>query len=915
MISLTMQMIDGAPVYSATDLVGYLACQHLTALDRAAVDGVVPLPWAHDAELEVLRKRGFEHERRFRATLEGEGKRIVEILPDASVEDYSARIVGAARATEQAMADGVDVIYQGTFFGNGWRGHPDFLLRVDDPGRPSRFGPYHYEVADTKLARAVKAGAVLQICSYVDQLEGIQRVRPDRLHVVLGGSARRTETLRVDDFMAYYRNVKYRFQAALADADQLRSLLSIAPDPVDHCRVCRWSERCDAHRHSVDHLSLVANISARQRVGLTVRGITTLEALGSSDIPFNPPLEGTKPAAAERVREQARIQLEGRNAGKVLHELLLPVEPDKGLSCLPAPSTGDLFFDIEGDPYAFEDGFDYLFGVLEPSKTGGDGRPLFHAVWSRGFDEEFSLEGEKLAFERLIDLIMDRLRVDPNLHVYHYAPYEPTALKRLMGRYGTSEEEVDCLLRGGVLVDLYRAVRQGLRAAVESYSIKKLEPLYGYAREVELRDATSSIVAFEHWLQLGSDERPGDDVLDRILAYNRDDVVSTWQLRDWLEAQRSELLAKGVEVPRPGPREAAPTEGLSANLQRVAALEERLLGGVPVDAADRTPEHQANWLLGQMLSWHRREEKSGWWRYFHLMDELTDEERIEEKEPLGGLEFIGPVGEVARSTLYRYRFPPQDYEVEVGRSPHDPATGRGAGEVYWIDERECLIDLKRGKASTATHPTSLVPDKHVDSKVLQESLLRLGEWVAANDVEGKGPYRSARDVLLRAPPRVAIDKLSPSGSLQRPGDEKIMVAVSLGVALDHSVLAIQGPPGSGKTYIGARMIVAMIHAGMRVGVTANSHKVIGNLLDAVCRAAADAGVAVRAVQKADEGQAFDHPAIRRVGNEEVLSALRSGEANLAAGTAWLWARPEMAESVDVLFVDEAGQLSLANALA
>src|ERR1051325_4738398 len=100
---------------------------------------------------------------------------------------------------------------------------------------------------------------------------------------------------------------------------------------------------------------------------------------------------------------------------------------------------------------------------------------------------------------------MDRLAADPTMHVYHYAPYEPTALKRLMGRYGTREDEVDRLLRGGVLVDLYRAVRQGVRASVESYSIKKIEAFYGFHREVELRDATSSIVEFEKWLELGNE--------------------------------------------------------------------------------------------------------------------------------------------------------------------------------------------------------------------------------------------------------------------------------------------------------------------------------------------------------------------------------------------------------------------------
>src|SRR5215210_3364899 len=174
------------------------------------------------------------------------------------------------------------------------------------------------------------------------------------------------------------------------------------------------------------------------------------------------------------------------------------------------------------------------------------------------------------------------------MHVYHYAPYEPTALKRLMGRYATREEEVDDFLRRGVLVDLLRAVRQSLRASVESYSIKRMEPFYGFSREIDLRDAGSSIVAFEHWLELGEGERPESTDLERIERYNRDDVVSNLQLRDWLESRRTEFAAKtGREVPRPALRLAPVPADLTETQARVEALVERLAGPnvMPTDPA------------------------------------------------------------------------------------------------------------------------------------------------------------------------------------------------------------------------------------------------------------------------------------------------------------------------------------------
>ncbi|MGH7418553.1 MAG: TM0106 family RecB-like putative nuclease, partial [Candidatus Rokuibacteriota bacterium] len=334
--------------------------------------------------------------------------------------------------------------------------------------------------------------------------------------------------------------------------------------------------------------------------------------------------------ALERVQGQARIQLEGREAGDMRYELLLPpagepIPPDLGLAALPPPSRGDLYFDMEGDPFAAEDGLDYLFGVMQPDGT-------WRAEWSTDASGQFSLDGEKRAFEAVMDLFTARLAEDPDAHIYHFAPYEPTALKRLMGRHATREDEVDRLLRGDVLVDLYRIVRQGLRGSVESYGLKSLEPLYGFNRDIALRDATSSIVVFEQWLELAEGERPGADHLERIEAYNHDDVRSNQHLHRWLEDRRAELTAQtGAEVPRPIPQPPDPSPELSERQLRVAALAGRLTDGVPEEG--RTPDQQARWLLAQLLSWQRREDKSFWWLYFHLKDDLTDAERIEASQP------------------------------------------------------------------------------------------------------------------------------------------------------------------------------------------------------------------------------------------------------------------------------------------
>ena len=922
-----MQLIGDTPVFAATDLVGFLACEHLVGLELAAMRGLVARPDRTDPEIDLIAKRGFEHEARYLAGLETSGRVVVRIPSPPREVEPEARLAAlreAAAATERAMRDGADVVYQATFFDGRWLGLADFLVRVD---RPSELGGWSYEVVDTKLARHVKASALLQICSYVEQLTAFQGVEPEWMHVALGGSARTVARHRVADYMAYYRTVKAAFEARIAAGGGYASAtyppLNTYPEPVEHCDVCRWSRDCVARRRSDDDLSLVANAPTRLRRALKGRGVASRRGLAALELPLSAPLDGVGAAALRNARDQAAIQVRGSDAGKVIYELLEPatlpdgtLEPDRGLSSLPEPRPGDLFFDIEGDPFALDDGVDYLFGILEPGLAGPDGGPTFHAFWAVDENGQVTPEAEKRAFEQTMDLMMDRLARDPAIHIYHYAPYEPTAAGRLMGRHATREQEVDRLLRGGVFVDLFRAVRQGLRASVESYSIKKLEPLYGLVREESLRDAGSSIVAFESWLadvEEGSaaPRLPSTDLtLLSIESYNRDDCVSNWLLRDWLEDRRIELEGRFGSLPRPAPGQAEAREDLSDKLAHVAEVAEALSAGVPEAADDRTAAEHARWLLAQLLSWHRREDKSFWWRYFYLLD-LTDEERVGEREPIGCLTPVRQIGETARSIVFRYSYPEQEHEIEADTPVRDPATGGSAGTVVAVDRVARTVDVRRGPRTNGSHPTSLVPLNWIDSGCLEDSLLRIGEWVAENGIEGPGDYAAIRELLMRRPPR-----LSDGVPLRLAAEEPLDTAVRIAPSLERTVLPVQGPPGSGKTYLGAEAVVELVRLGRKVGVTANSHRVIGHLLDKIHERATARGVAVRMGQKTDRsGDRTCRTAAAYADYGAILAALGDGEVDVVGGTAWLWSRPEFAGSVDVLVVDEAGQLSLANAVA
>jgi predicted RecB family nuclease len=878
-------------MFSATDIASFLACRHTATLARAESKNEITKPFFKDPTVDLLRKLGLQHEQRYLRELSGnDGFAVSQI-------DINGRWEDAVGETVRALHKGVDAVYQATFLDARWGGRSDFLVRVNTP---SALGSWSYEVVETKLARSTKATAVVQLCFYSDLLSRIQGTEPQWMHVVLGGTAA-PERFQVQRYIAYFRKVRGEFEKAW------KLETDTYPEPTEHCNVCSWFSLCDTRRRDDDHLSFVAGISRNQRKALAEREVSTVAGLAKFTLPPKPKIERIGDAALMRIREQARLQVQGREEGRLIYELLDGVEDGNGLTALPSPSSADMFLDLESNPYVLDQGLEYLIGIVTiPQKLSDE--PLYETLWS------FTRMEEKKAFETFMANVMERWRRNPDMHIYHYAPYEPTAIKRLVGRHGACVDEVDELLRAGVFVDLYRVVRQGIRSSVESYSIKRLEPLYGFIRAVPLRDANFALQSYEAAMALGNDLGEISDLPKTIEGYNRDDCMSALRLRDWLEDRRKELEAKcGRKLPRPTPQSGEPAEKLSARLQEVRAIIARLVAPLPAEESEWTNEHRALWLLAQMLEWHRREEKSAWWEYFRLCA-LSDDELQEDKGALGGLTPIGEVGRIKRSIIHRYSFPPQDHAIDRALEVRDPRTGKNAGECVALDERNRTIDLKRGASSTAPHPTALVPFDIVDSTVLSDSIVRIASWGADHGITGSGRFQCARELLLRERPGLPIDGV---GTLIGEDEQLTEAAKALTHLLPRqaSVLPIQGPPGSGKTFTGARMIVELVKQGRRVGITAVSHKVIGNLLDEVCRTAAKNGVPLKAVQKASEGNHGQNAAVIAGDNQGVRNALSIRSAQVGAGSAWMWAREDMADSVDVLFVDEAGQMALANVLA
>jgi predicted RecB family nuclease len=870
---------------SATDLSNHLSCRHLTVLDLGVARGELAAPPWRAPHLAVIQQLGLRHEADYLRLLQAQRTSVVNLR---HINDDAQ----AVAETLSCMQRGVDIIAQGSLAAGNWFGRPDILAKILSP---SSFGNWSYEVYDCKLARETKAATILQLALYSALLADVQSLTPEFMYVVPAGQNFVPEPYRFAEYSAYYRYVKARLEKVCYNG----RIEPTYPEPCAHCEICRWFAECTARRRADDHLSFVAGISTLQRNQLVDWQTDTMAQLAVLPVPLKQkPLHGTRDGYV-RIREQARVQVQARAEQRPVHEIL-PVMEAAGFCNLPAPSPLDIFLDLEGDPFAAEGGRQYLFGFVS-----GDKQQVYGKKWS------FTPEEEKHAFEWIVDEIIRRRDADPAMHVYHFAAYEPVKFKWLMGRYTTREDEIDRLLRAGVFVDLHTIFKQAVRAGVEEYSLKTLEPFHNFVRKMPLSESRAAMRVIEHWLELGSGGNLPDEIRSVMEQYNEDDCRSTASLRDWLENQRAQLEKNGTVIPRPAAKDGAPSEKLDERQKRVAALVAQLADNIPIDPAERSPEQSARWLLAQLLDWHRRENKASCWEYYRLAD-LDDERLLDDRGALAGLTFVRRTPQGRFLPVDTYSFIKQDTDIRAG----DKVSCRqlNLGTVESLDFATMTVDIKKTAESLDVHPTSIFVDKRgVNSNVLADSAFRVGTWIKENAITRKGPFQSITDLLLRSAPRLlAGENLKPL-----PGEEAAETACRVVAALDDSVFAIQGPPGAGKTYTAARVICTLVAAGKKVGVSAFSHKAIRKVLEQVQLAAIDFDMEVRCVQKVSEDSCNEdlHGVATTANNKAPLAALQSGQAQVVAGTVWLWSRPEYQHAVDMLIIDEAGQMALADVVA
>ncbi len=872
-----MRIVDSKIIYSATDLCDHLECLHLTSLKVRDLRESLPKD-PPDEQSRIIMARGTAHEQRHLEQLRASGKSIAN-LNDLPNDDPTR-----AGATLQAMRGGVDVIYQAYLREEPFAGYADFLIKT---AAPSDLGDFSYEVVDTKLALHTKPLYVIQLSLYTEILGKVQGLVPLQMHVVLGDNRR--ESYSPKDFYHYFCQLKSDFLKHVARMPQ------IYPDPCDHCDLCSFRSLCRARREQDDHLSQVANIRSSQIRKLASAGVLTLAQLADST---HTHIKGIADDSLLRMRSQAQLQLHKRRTGNDKFILLKPQSDNLGLHALPDPSPGDLFFDIEGNPL-FPEGLEYLFGIYSIEQ----GAPTFKDIWAHNH------AAEKRAFMELINFFVDRLEQFPDMHIYHYAAYEETAVKRLMSKYGVMEIEVDRLLRGRVFVDLYKVVRHSLQTSEPAYSIKNIETFYMTRRQSEVKTASASIVYYEHYIE--SHEQKW---LDDIKSYNLEDCKSLQLLRDWLLNLRVDTVRPVLPAPEPD----EPSEQRLQLERQIRSFEQALTSSLPDDESLFTPAQRLDKLVYDLSDFYRREAKPAWWRMFSRQT-MTTEEIIDDGDCLGGLELSAehPPYPEKRSTVYTYSFPEQEFKLKVGEQGKIAENLVLAGTIVAIDPDQQLVKLKRVDAGKDPLPErfDLIPGGPISTDALREALWHFVQEYINSKADGTRPFPALRDLLERRTPN--IDDIKSGSPLYRPESLKPEICTALAESMSDTYLFIQGPPGTGKTHTASHMIVNLMRSGKRIGVSANSHKAIHNVLSAVEKHAAEQNFKFVGIKKSsndNDETIFTGANITSASSTDKVASLL-GKAQFFAGTAWLFSHPSFRQTLDYLFIDEAGQLSLAHVIS
>jgi len=840
-----------------------------------------PAKDADDPFSQLLQQRGYDHEDALEAKF-AKTKSLIKIEGESPQEKKDATI--------EAMRSGVEVIVQARLTKAPFAGFADFLIKVRGN---SDLGRYHYEVWDTKLSSKLKPEYLVQLCCYAEMLEQMQGVRPAHISIALGNG--QTETLRTSDYYAYYQSLKASF---LADQDSFDP--SNIPSPAESANHGSWSEHAAAMLVDQDHLAQIATITKAHIEKLNKADILTVAQLVDPKLTVVP---GIKPEIFQRIKAQATIQYQSRGLDKPLYEILPTVDGKPGLASLPPHSPLDVFFDIEGFPLD-EGGLEYLWGCTFFDEAGDR---QFKDFWAHDAQQE------KQSFTGFVQWVYEHWVRDPNMHIYHYANYEIAACRKLMQRYGVCEYEVDQLLRNEVFVDLYKIVKSSLLIGEPRYSIKNVEHLYRHKRDTAVEDGGASVVFYDQWRQRNALGQEGDtwqtsDMLRDIRNYNIDDCESTQELTAWLRHEQSLSGTNYI-----GKTESIEPE-IKEEITKRIELRDRLLTQSAAEQAIDPKLSAITENLAWMLEFHRRENKPVFWRQF---DRLS----MDEEELFDDLDCLALCARtdrkpfpIKRSQGYEFKFDSrQEFKITtdsffvLGEFNVDGKAQKASIHKESSDFLNGLIVIKSTTPVLYSMMT-LIPDNYVNPEPMPQAI---SEVVATYE---KGGLKNSAILgfLNRSVPNISL----PPGTdivTGETADERLTSVINAACNLNNSYLPIQGPPGSGKSYTGKYVIAELMRRGKKVGICSNSHKAINNLLVDTAKFCQQEQITAKFMCTRNTGPEIEEYGVACGTNGKLADFVDASR--VIGTTAWGFSRDDMADKLDYLFIDEAGQVSVANLIA
>ncbi|MEO9180520.1 MAG: TM0106 family RecB-like putative nuclease, partial [Acidimicrobiales bacterium] len=690
------------------------------------------------------------------------------------------------------------------------------------------------------------------------------------------------QELVVEQFLPYWRRLRRQLGVLLND-EQLT--IDTVPKQCDHCEYCEYNKRCTSQWRAEDSLVYVAGTRQRERDAMETVGVRTVVQLAER----RDSVPSMSVEKLSRLSRQAEMQVRSRDdpSRPPVFELIEPTDDPvygHGFNLLPAPDDGDVFFDFEGHPFwTPKNELLFLSGLYFKDENG---KWIYDERWAH------DLSGQQGMITGLIEFFAERRRAHPGMHVYHYNHTEKSSMERLI-RDSDEEYLFGQLINTGLFVDLFLVAKNAVRVGTESYGLKDLEHVVEFVRSGGIEQGAGAVVEYEKYM-----ESKDEQLLRNIAAYNRDDVASTMTLRDWLVMQRPNNLEW---------REAfIEYEQLEFDTDELVAQLRTFDEG--------SPQH----LLADLLGYWRRER-------FAYTTEKFSQANSEFTSLYDNEEFIADL-ELVRVDERPYRdriiktlvmtWPEQPVDSRFADTADLLYTGVGVEHGYATCEgidlaaREVRVKWGAYQEEKSALPVVIAKDKNFRPEVKARSLKSLAELMLIDDVDNHAS-RLALSLLTNERPRFE-SSFGPEGGVFT---DDLGANVRWVGHLDESFVAIQGPPGAGKTYSGSHLIHELIRTGKRVGVVATSHSAIDNLMNAAYGVVGEAGeLEMLNVLRWDDVGEDNDLAYATYGKKK--KNLEGNNFNLIGGTAWLWASESMrANPVDVLMVDEAGQFSLADAVA